>query len=161
MANSNGQFDRTFSWEAGRYEDDARIENDRRAFHRQVDTQDLVFAETEAVSARAVATPARKRLPAYAHQNSSQSRIQRIDRQARNEIEGHCCRVFLDQTGKDHHRSTPRHVPLGTTLPQGRERRGSSYGTEPGVMSERWMSACVFCSLDRTGRYKKGERYEH
>src|SRR5215469_12118795 len=136
MANSNGQFDRTFSWEAGRYEDDARIENDRRAFHRQVDTQDLVFAETEAVSARAVATPAWKRLPAYADQNSSQSRIQRIDRQARNAIEGHCCRVFLDQTGKDNHRSTPRHVPLGTTLQQRRERRRASSGTAPGVMNE-------------------------
>src|SRR5215472_7606852 len=155
MRNSNGHLTGTFSWEAGRYEDDARIENGRRAFHRQVDTQDLVFAEKEASSARPVAPPARKRLPAYAHQNSSQSRIQRIDCKARNEIEGRCCRVFLDSTGKDHHRSAPRHVPLGTTLPQDRERRGASYGTVPGVMSERWMSACVFCSLDRTRRYKK------
>src|SRR5215471_7272638 len=157
MANSNGHLTGTFSWKAGRYEDHARIENDRRAFHRQVDTQDLVFAETEASSARAVATPAWKRLPAYADQNSSQSRIQRIDRQARNAIEGHCCRVFLDQTGKDNHRSTPRHVPLGPTLQQRRERRGASSGTAPGVMRESWMSACVVCSFDRTRRYKKGE----
>jgi hypothetical protein len=89
--------------------------------HRQVDTQDFVFAEGEALSTRAVAPPPRKRLPAYAYQNSSQSRIHRINRQARDEIEGHCCRVFLDPTGKDTHHSTQRYVPLGETTPQGRE----------------------------------------
>jgi hypothetical protein len=29
--------------------------------------------------------------------------------------EGHRCRVFLDPTGKDTHRSTRRYVPLGET----------------------------------------------
>ena len=32
------------------------------------------------------------------------------------------CRVFVDQTGKDNHRSTQNNVPLGKAIPQGRER---------------------------------------
>jgi hypothetical protein len=52
-------------------------------FHRQVDTKDFVFAEGEALSTRAVAPPYQKRLPANADQNSSQSRIHRINRTAR------------------------------------------------------------------------------
>jgi DNA-binding HxlR family transcriptional regulator len=32
------------------------------------------------------------------------------------------CRVFVGQTGRDDHRSTQRHVPLGKAIPQGRER---------------------------------------
>ena len=35
--------------------------------------------------------------------------------QARDQIEGHCCRVFLDPTGKDAHHSPRRYVPLGET----------------------------------------------
>ena len=42
-------------------------------------------------------------------------------RQACDAIEGHCCRVFADPNGKDNHRSTQRHVPLGKTIPQGGE----------------------------------------
>ena len=37
-------------------------------------------------------------------------------------IEGHHGRIFIDQTGKDNHRSTRRHLPLGEAIPQGRER---------------------------------------
>jgi hypothetical protein len=122
MANSKGRLTGKFWRKAGPCEDDARIENAACDIHRQVDTQNFVFAETEALSARAVATPARKRVAAHAYKNSSQSRIQRINRQARDEIEGHYGRVFLDPTGKDADRSAPRYVPLGKTLPQIRER---------------------------------------
>jgi len=55
-----------------------------------------------------------------AYQNPSQSRIHRIDLKAR-DVVGHCGRVFPDPTGKDHHRSTRRHVPLGETILQGGE----------------------------------------
>jgi hypothetical protein len=48
--------------------------------------------------------------------------IRRFNRQARDAIEGHYCRVFADQTGKDNHRSTRRYVPLGKAILQGRER---------------------------------------
>jgi hypothetical protein len=37
---------------------------------------------------------------AHADQNSPQSRIRRFNRQARDTIEGHYCRVFVDQTGR-------------------------------------------------------------
>jgi hypothetical protein len=43
------------------------------------------------------------------------------ERPYRHEIEGHCCRVFLDPAGKDPHRSTRRDVPLGETTPQARQ----------------------------------------
>jgi hypothetical protein len=103
------------------YEYDARIENALPDFYRQMDPQGLVFAEGETSSTRGVAQTPRKRLPTDAYQNSSQSRIHRIDSEARDEIEGHRGRVFLDATGKDDHRSTPRYVPLGTTIPTGCE----------------------------------------
>jgi hypothetical protein len=124
------------SQEAGRYENDARIENGGPDFHWQVDTQGFVFAEREALSARAVAPPTRKRFAADAYQNSSQSRIHRINRQARDEIEGHCGGVFLDATGKDTHCSTQRHVPLGKATPQGRDCGRVSVARAPGAMSD-------------------------
>jgi hypothetical protein len=127
-------FSPSFSQEAGRYENAARIENGGPDFHRQVDTQGFVFAEREALSARAVAPPTRKRLPTDAYQNSSQSRIDRINRQARDEVEGHCGRVFLDPTGKDARRSTQRYVPLGKTIPQERDCGRASCGSVSGAM---------------------------
>ena len=90
--------------------------------HRQMDTQDFVFAERQAPSPWAVAPPAWERIAAHADQNSPQSRIRGFNRQTCDEIEGHHCRVFADQTGKDNHRSTSRHVPLGKAIPHGRER---------------------------------------
>jgi hypothetical protein len=110
-----------FSQKARHYEEDAKIENGSPDFHRQVDTQGSIFAKGEALSARAVASPYWKRLPAYAYENSPQSRIHGINLQARDEIEGHCCRIFLDPIGKDAHRSTRRHVPLGETTSQARQ----------------------------------------
>jgi len=107
------------SQEAWLYEHDATIESRRPDLHRQVDTPDFVFAERETLSTWTVAPPPRKRLAAHPYQNSSQSRIFRINRQAGHEVEGHCCRVFLDATGKDTHRSTARYVPLDETTPQG------------------------------------------
>src|SRR5262249_35673340 len=90
-----------FSQEALRHEDDARIENGLADFHRQVDTQSFVFAEREALPTRAVAPLPWKRLSTDAHQNSSQSRIDRINHQARYGREGHCGRVFPDPAWKD------------------------------------------------------------
>jgi hypothetical protein len=87
------------SREAERHEDRTRIETDADDLHRQVDTEDFVFTERQTVSARAVAPPSRKRLSADADANPSQSGIHRIDRTARDEIEGHRCRVFLDPPG--------------------------------------------------------------
>jgi hypothetical protein len=105
-ANSKGHLAEKFSQEALRHEDDARIENGPANFHRQVDTQSFVFAERETLSSRAVAPLPWKRLPTDAHKNSSQSRIDRTNHQARYESQGHCCRVFLDPAGKDNHHST-------------------------------------------------------
>jgi hypothetical protein len=103
------------------HEDAARIENALPDLYRQMDPQDFVFAERAASSTRGVAPPPRKRLAADAYQNSSQSRIHGIDLEARDGDEGHCGRVFLDQAGKDDHRSTRRHVPLGKAILQGGE----------------------------------------
>jgi hypothetical protein len=49
-----------FSQAAGDHEEDATIEDGFPDLHRQVDTQDSVFAKTENLSARAVASPYRK-----------------------------------------------------------------------------------------------------
>src|ERR1700737_4654543 len=57
-----------------------------------------------------------------AHQDASQSRIRGLNRPACDEIESHCCGVLVDALGKDHPRSTRRHVPVGKKLPQERER---------------------------------------
>jgi hypothetical protein len=42
-------------------------------------------------------------------------------REARDEVESHCGGVFLDANGKDTHRSAQSYVPLGKTIPQGRD----------------------------------------
>jgi hypothetical protein len=138
----------TFLQETGLYEGSRRIKNGSRDLHRQVDTQGFVFPEKEALSTRAVAPPRRKRLPADAYQNTSQSRIHRINRETRNAVEGHCGRVFLDATGKDTHRSTPRYVPLGKTIPQGRHRGRVSFARGPGAMSETWDVSLCFGSFE-------------
>jgi hypothetical protein len=118
-ANSKGHPIVNFLQETGHYEDSARIKNGPRDLHRQVDTKGFAFAEREALSTRAVAPPRRKRLPADAYENSSQSRIHRTNRQARDEVAGHCGRVFFDATGKDTHRSTQRYVLLGKRYRKG------------------------------------------
>ena len=141
------------------YEYDARIENAIPDFYRQMDPQGLVFAEGETSSTRGVAQTPRKRLPTDAYQNSSQPRIHRIDREARDEIEGHRGRVFLDTTGKDDHRSTPRYVPLGKTIPPGYECRRAPYGTLLDALSEVDIWLCI-CVLNLEGE-RKGERYEY
>jgi hypothetical protein len=112
-ANKKGYFPKTFSQKEERYGYDTRIKNGLVHLHRQMDTQDFVFVKRQALSPWAVAPPARKRVAAHADQNSPQSRIRGFNRQARDAIEGRYCRVFVDQTGKDNHRSTQRHVPLG------------------------------------------------
>ena len=140
QANSKGHLTEKFSQEARGREDDARAENGPADFHRQVDTQSFVFAEREALSSRAVAPLPWKRLPTDAHKNSPQSRIDRINHQARYESEGHCCRVFLDRAGKDNHHSTQGHVPLGKTTRQGRECRRIPSASVRDAMSEGEMS---------------------
>ena len=100
------------SREARRHEDITRIENSSPDLHRQVDTQDFVFAEGKALPTRAVAPSPRKCLPAHAYQDASQSRIHGINHPACDQIEDRRCRVFADPTGKDTHRSVERNVPL-------------------------------------------------
>ena len=107
------------SHKAGCYEDNTRIENRLPALHRPVDTQDFVFVEREALSTRAVGPPHRKRLPADASQNSSQSRIQGLI--SRRVTASKAIAVEYSLTGKDSHRSTPRYVPLSETARQGCE----------------------------------------
>src|SRR5580704_7722300 len=65
--------------------------------------------------------------------NPSQSRIRRIDRNARDEIEGHRCRVFPDPTRNDTHCSTQGYVPLGKTVPQARKSRRAPSGSRNGI----------------------------
>ena len=114
----NGYFDETFSQKEEWHEYDTRIKNGLVHLHRQMDAQDFVFAARQALSPRAVAPRARECLAAHADQNSPQSRIRRFDRPACDPIEGHYCRVFVDQSGKDNHRSTQRNVPLGKATPE-------------------------------------------
>jgi hypothetical protein len=97
----------------------------------QVDAEDPAFASGEASPARGTAPPPGKHLSAYAHQNSSQSRIHRFSREARDEIEAHCCRVFAEQTRKDNHQAAQRYVPVGETAPFGCERRRTPRGSRP------------------------------
>ncbi len=78
--------------------------------------------------------------PKVLFSHSSQSRIDRINHQARYESEGHCCRVLLDPAGKDNHHSTQGHVPLGKTTRQGRECRRILSASVRDAMSEGWMS---------------------
>src|SRR5215467_4963337 len=111
-----------FSNQAGNYENNTGIENDEADFHWQMDAKGFVFASGKTLSTHGVAPSSPRGLPAGAYQKSSQSRIRRLSRPDCDGIESHCCRVFVDSTGKDHHRSTRRHVRLGQTIPQGLER---------------------------------------
>ena len=99
-----------------KYEYDAWIENPRADFYWQMDAQNLVFAQGEASSTWGIAPLPWKRLPAYAHQNSSQSRINWINQQALDEIKDHCRRVLPHPGGENYHRATSRHVPLGKAV---------------------------------------------
>ena len=153
--NSKGCLTEKLSQEARHHEEDASIENGPPDLHRQVDTQGSVFAESEGLSTRAVTPPSRKRLPANAYQNPSQSRIHRINHQARDEIEGHCCRVLLDPTGKDTHRSPGRYVSLGETTPQAGQCLRTPSGEVPDAMSAN--AAVSLCFSDFERRSWRGE----
>jgi hypothetical protein len=65
-ANSKGYQGEKLSQEAQHFEGNASIENGSADLHRHVDTKSFVFAEKKALSTRAVASPSRKRLAAYA-----------------------------------------------------------------------------------------------
>lgn len=125
-AKTNGYFTGMSSRKKGQHEHDTRIKTCFVHLHRQMDTQDFVLAKREALSPRAVAPPAWARFAAHADQDSSQSRIRGLNRQAYNPVEIHHCRVFVDSTGKDNHRSTQRNVSLGTAVPQRRERASTA-----------------------------------
>jgi hypothetical protein len=118
---------RTFA-EAERHEDSARNENGGFDLHRQVDTEGFVFAEREALSTRTVAATRRKHLPANADPNSSESRIHRTNRPARDGNEAGRCRVFPDGTRKDTGRSAQRNVPLVETTWQKGACESTPYG---------------------------------
>jgi hypothetical protein len=70
-------------WQGGQeapgHEDGARIQNGP-SFHRQVDTEGFIFTKNKTLPARAVAPPTWKRLATDAYENSSQSRIDGINR---------------------------------------------------------------------------------
>jgi 23S rRNA U2552 (ribose-2'-O)-methylase RlmE/FtsJ len=121
-ANKSGHFAETFSQKEERHEYDARTKNGLVHLHRQMDTQDFVFAKRQALSPWAVAPPAWERVAAHADQNSPESRIRGFNCQECDPIEDHHSRIFVDQTGKDNHRSTRRHVPLGKAIPKACER---------------------------------------
>ena len=128
-----------------------------RDLHRQVDTQGFVFAEREALSTRAVKLPTSEASPSGClRELFAISILYRINRQARDEVEGHCGRVFLDAPGKDAHRSTQRYVPLGKTIPQGRDCGRVSFASAPGAMSETWDLSLCFRGFERK-TIEKGE----
>ena len=113
-----GYFTKTFSQEAENCEYGADIENGHLDLHRQVDAQGFVLSETAAISTRAATPRIGKHFTANAYQNPSQSRIRGLNRPERDAIENYCCRVFVDSTWKNDHRSTQRHVPLGKAEPE-------------------------------------------
>jgi hypothetical protein len=123
------------SREAG-HEDSAKFENGAPDLHREVDTQDFVFAETEALSTRAAAPPPGNHFSTNAYQNSPESRIHRINRSAHHQIEHRRRRVFLDPTRNDHHRSARRYVSLGETPREARESRRTPTRNVPDTMTE-------------------------
>ena len=100
--------DRGLLREAGRCEEEIKIENGPADFHRQVDAEGSLLARRQTLSARSVAPPPRKRLPADADANSSPSRIRGTHRPARDGVEAHGCRIFPDPAGEDHHRHWAR-----------------------------------------------------
>jgi hypothetical protein len=78
-------------------------------------------------------------------------------REARDEVESHCGGVFLDANGKDTHRSAQSYVPLGKTIPQGRDCGRVSFLSAPGAMSETWDVRLCFRSFERR-TIEKGEQ---
>ena len=100
-------------------------------FYRKMDAPHPVFASRETSPTWGTAPPRRRHFSAYAHQDSSQSRIQRFDRPAGGEIEAPCGRVLAEQTRKNNHPAAPRHVPVGETPPYGCERRRAPRGSRP------------------------------
>src|ERR1043166_4230507 len=111
---------RSLSWEA-LYDHGTRIGKAGAALYRQMDPEDFAFAEREAASSWRIAPPSRNHFAAHAHQNAAQSRIHRAGRETHNNIKVYCGRVFLNPTGKEHHLSTARDVPLGKQIQQTRE----------------------------------------
>jgi hypothetical protein len=88
-----------------------------------MDPHGLVLSQGETASPRGAAPAHGEYLAAHAYQNSSPSRILRLDCTPGDEIEDHCRRVFPDPAGQNHHCSAARDVRLGETIPQGGERR--------------------------------------
>ena len=103
------------------YENAARIEHALPDLYRQIDTQDLFSLKERPHRHGELRRYLGSVSQRDAYQNSSQSRIHRIDLEARDGVEGHRRRVFLDSIGKDNHRSTQRYVLLGKTILQGGE----------------------------------------
>jgi DNA-binding HxlR family transcriptional regulator len=64
-----------------------------------------------------------KRVAAHADQNSPQSRIRGLIARRVTQSKAMTVEYSLTKIGKDDHRSTQRHVPLGETLQPQRERR--------------------------------------
>jgi hypothetical protein len=144
-ATAKGHLTGKISREAQHYdcEENAKVENRSRDFHRQVDTQGFILAEQEALSTRAVAPSAGKGVSAYAYQNAAQPGIQRFNRAARDASETHCGRVFVNPTRKDIGLTARRHVPLGETKPQASECR-SRASAELEIPEEAHMCpACI------------------
>lgn len=120
--NSKDYLAQTFSQKAEWHEHDTRITNGFVHLHRQMDPKGFVFAEKPASPPWPVAPSTREGVAAHADQNSAQSRIRGLNLPARDAVEGHHGRVFLNQTGKNNHRSTHRHVPMGKAIPDEGER---------------------------------------
>jgi hypothetical protein len=120
------QIRKVVSQKEGRHQYDARIKSSLVHLHRQLDTKGFVFPRRKALQPRAVAPTAGYRFTTNAHQDASESRIRGLNRPARDAIESDCGGILVDTTRKDHHRSARRHVPLGKTLPQKRERRSAT-----------------------------------
>jgi hypothetical protein len=95
-----------FVEEAHSYEGKPRTEDSATDLHRQMDTEDFVFAEREALSAWAVAASPGKSLPEDADSNPTESRINGLNRQACDAVEGHCRRIFPNSAGQDAHYSS-------------------------------------------------------
>lgn len=110
-----------FVQEALSYESKPGIRNGPTHLHRQMDTENIVFAGRETLSTRAVAAPRGNGLAAHANQNSSQTRIDGTDHQARDWIEDRCRRILSHADGQNHHRPAWRHVPLGEASRAARE----------------------------------------
>jgi hypothetical protein len=90
----------TFSHQAGNYEHNKGIECDEADLRWQVDAKGFVFASRKALPTWGVAPPSSRGLTADTYQNSTQSRIFRIDRQKRDQLKTSCCRIFIDPAGK-------------------------------------------------------------